>query len=76
MANERNVITLEYPQLTRAIYFTTRTGRAVSEDLYAALAAILAFIFQLETFLGGSLDKPSVEVPATKRFDQDGRRIA
>ncbi|MFN3620172.1 flagellar biosynthesis protein FlhB [Sphingorhabdus sp.] len=76
MAAERNVATLEYPQLTRAIYFTTRTGKAVSEDLYVAVAAILAFVFRLESVSGEDVPRPHVEVPASKRFDQDGRRTA
>ena len=76
MAREQNVISLQYPQLTRAIYFTTLTGRAISEDLYAALAAILAFVFQLEAALDKNLLQPSVEVPITMHFDQDGLRMA
>jgi flagellar biosynthetic protein FlhB len=76
MAVEKNVVTLEYPQLTRAIYFTTRTGKAVSEDLFIAVAAILAFVFRLETASGQNVPKPFVDVPAAKRFDQDGRRTA
>ncbi len=76
LAKEKHIPTLEYPQLTRAIYFTTRTGRAVSEDLYVAVAAILAFVFRLESMLTNDLAKPVVEVPAAKRFDADGRRAA
>jgi flagellar biosynthesis protein FlhB len=76
LAKENAVPTLEYPQLTRAIYFTTRTGRAVSEDLYVAVAAILAFVFRLENTLASEAVKPVVEVPAAKRFDADGRRSA
>lgn len=76
MAKENQVPSLEYPQLTRAIYFTTRTGRAVSEDLYVAVAAILAFVFRLENALASEKAKPAVEVPVGKRFDADGRRSA
>ena len=76
MAAEKQVVTLEYPQLTRAIYFTTRTGKAVSEDLFVAVAAILAFVFRLESAAGQHMPKPAVEVPPTKRFDQDGHRTA
>lgn len=76
MATEKNVPTLEYPQLARAIYFTTRTGKVISEDLYAAVAAILAFVFRLESSFGQHMPKPSVAVPVTMHFDQDGRRAA
>ncbi len=76
LATENNVPTLEYPQLTRAIYFSTRTGRPVSEDLYIAVAAILAFVFRLENALGSEMFKPVVDVPPAKRFGPDGRRSA
>lgn len=76
IAAENGIVTLEYPQLARAIYFTTRTGKTVSEDLYVAVAAILAFVFRLESSLAQNMPKPTVEVPEGKRFDQDGRRTA
>lgn len=73
MAKEKHITALEYPQLTRAIYFTTRTGRAVSEDLYIAVAAILAFVFQLDRMIAADLRQPAIEVPPAKRFDADGK---
>jgi flagellar biosynthesis protein FlhB len=76
LAKENIVPTLEYPQLARAIYFTTRTGKTVSEDLYVAVAAILAFVFRLENALANDVVKPVVDVPSAKRFDADGRRSA
>lgn len=76
IAAEKGVVTLEYPQLTRALYFTTKTGKTVSEDLYVAVAAILAFVFRLESAFAHNVQKPVVEVPAAKRFDQDGRPMA
>jgi flagellar biosynthetic protein FlhB len=76
LATEKGVVTLEYPQLTRALYFTTRTGKQVSEDLYVAVAAILAFVLRLESAVAHTVRKPEVEVPAAKRFDQDGRPMA
>ncbi len=76
IAAENGIVTLEYPQLARAIYFTTRAGKTVSEDLYVAVAAILAFVFRLESSLAQNMPKPMVEVPEGKRFDQDGRRTA
>lgn len=76
LATERGVVTLEYPQLTRALYFTTRTGKQVSEDLYVAVAAILAFVLRLESAFAHTVPKPEVEIPAAKRFDQDGRPMA
>lgn len=76
IAAEKGVVMLEYPQLTRALYFTTKTGKTVSEDLYVAVAAILAFVFRLESALAHNVQKPVVAVPTAKRFDQDGRPMA
>jgi len=72
LAKEFHVPSLEYPQLARAIYFTSRPGRTVSEDLYVAVAAILAFVFRLDKMMAQELAQPRVEVPPAKRFDADG----
>jgi flagellar biosynthesis protein FlhB len=74
LAKERDVPCLEYPQLTRAIYFTSKAGRAISEDLYIAVATILAFVFQLERALAEGRAQPFVDVPVDKHFDEYGRR--
>jgi flagellar biosynthesis protein FlhB len=73
LAKEKSVPTLEYPQLTRAIYFTTRAGQAIAEDLYLAVAAILAFVFNIERALAEGVSQPNVDVPETKRFDEHGK---
>ncbi len=75
LAKEFHVPALEYPQLARAIYFTSRTGRVVSEDLFVAVAAILAFVFRLDKALGQQFAPPVVEVPAAKCFDADGNPL-
>src|SRR6202012_3959217 len=38
LAKESNVPMLSYPQLTRALYYTTRAGSMIREDLYMAVA--------------------------------------
>src|SRR3546814_20133170 len=67
---------LEYPQLTRAIYFTARAGRVIPEELFAAVATVLAFVFQLERAVADGLVPPAVDIPPTHRFDPEGRRQA
>lgn len=73
MASEHDVPMLDYPQLTRALYFSTRAGQTIPEDLYQAVAIILAFIFRLDREMGRRQMPPAVEVPANRRFDADGR---
>jgi len=73
LAKEADVPMLEYPQLTRAIYFTTRAGQPVSHDLYVAVATVLAFVFNLDAALVTGSDKPDIDVPDNLRFDASGR---
>lgn len=73
LALEGEVPMLEYPQLARAIYFTSRAGQVIAEDLFVAVATVLAFVFRLDSALAEGLDQPSVLVPEGKRFDEEGR---
>ena len=76
LAREAAVPILEYPQLTRAIYFTARAGRVIPEELFVAVATVLAFVFQLERAVAEGRSQPAVDVPSSHRFDPDGRRAA
>jgi flagellar biosynthetic protein FlhB len=76
LARGANVPLLEYPQLTRAIYFTARAGRIIPDELFVAVATVLAFVFQLERMVAEGHGQPVVDVPPTHRFDPDGRRQA
>ena len=48
LAGEHEVPMLSYPQLTRALYYTARAGQVIREDLYMAVATVLAFVFNLD----------------------------
>ena len=63
---------LEYPALARAVYYTSREGQEVRDDLYAAIATVLAFVFGLNARAGAA--QPAIDVPATARFDENGVR--
>ena len=76
LARTANVPLLEYPALTRAIYFTARAGRVIPEELFVAVATVLAFVFQLERAAAEGTAPPAVDVPPSHRFDPDGRRQA
>ncbi len=72
-AGELALPVLEYPQLARAVYYTSREGQEVRDDLYHAIATVLAFVFQLNAEAGGSAPPPPpVEVPPGARFDENG----
>ena len=74
LARAADVPILEYPQLARAIYFTARAGRVIPEELFVAVATVLAFVFRLERAVAEGTPPPSVDVPPSHRFDPDGRR--
>jgi flagellar biosynthesis protein FlhB len=76
LAAELNVPMLSYPELARAIYYTTRAGQFVREDLYMAVATVLAFVFNLDAARAAGHAQPAVVVPPEARFDAEGRRQA
>jgi flagellar biosynthetic protein FlhB len=76
LAAELNVPVLSYPELARAIYYTARAGQFVREDLYLAVATVLAFVFSLDAARAAGHAQPPVVVPPQARFDAEGRRQA
>lgn len=71
LAGELGRPVLEYPSLARAVYYTSREGQQIRDDLYVAIATVLAFVFGVNMRAGG--DQPSVLVPDSARFDENGR---
>ena len=61
------------PTLARALYFTGNIGQTISEQLYSAVASILAYVYQLERGVDASLQEP--EVPSDFIFDEKGKNI-
>ena len=73
LATEHAVPMLHYPQLTRAIYYTSRSGQLVRDDLFIAVAAILAFVFNLDRAMADGIVQPDIDVPEGARFDEEGK---
>ena len=72
LANEKNINIFSSPLLARALYFTGQIGKEISEDLYASVAAILAYIFKIEK--GEFLEKPEIDIPSDLQFDEFGNK--
>lgn len=72
LAEEKAVPMLQYPVLTRAIYFTTPVGGVIDQRLYVAVATVLAFLFRLDAQIADELEPPQVDLPEDLRFDSDG----
>lgn len=72
IAKEAAVPVLEAPALARAVYYTSREGQEVRDDLYLAIATVLAFVFQLDEAAASGAALPAIEVPPTARYDENG----
>ncbi|OBX18846.1 flagellar biosynthesis protein [Erythrobacter sp. QSSC1-22B] len=71
LAREMDLPMLEFPQLARSVYFTTRERQVICEDLYGAIASVLAYVLSLKR--GETPQPPQIDVPVALRFDADGR---
>jgi len=71
LAKELDVPVLEYPMLARSVYFTTRENMVIREELFIAVASVLAFVMSLKR--GERPQRPVVDVPTALRFDEFGR---
>lgn len=71
LAAELALPVLQYPTLARSVYFTTRENQVIREELYAAIAGVLAFVLSLKR--GETPPAPMIEVPVALRFDAEGR---
>ena len=71
LAAELDLPCLEYPALARSVYYTTRERQVIREELYAAVAGVLAFVLSLRR--GERPARPEVLVPVELRFDAEGR---
>ncbi|MDO6415847.1 flagellar type III secretion system protein FlhB [Sphingomonas sp. BIUV-7] len=76
LADKHAVPILSYPQLTRALYFTSRTGHTIRDDLFIAVATVLAFVFNLDRAMAEGVRQPQIDVPPAARFDEKGRASA
>ena len=54
-----------------ALFYTGNIGFAISEQLYSAVASILAYVYQLERGVNTALQEP--EIPSDFIFDEFGK---
>jgi flagellar biosynthetic protein FlhB len=73
--NEASVPVLQYPELTRAIYYTSRVNQVIDERLFLSVATVLAFVFRVENRMASEMDRPHIDLPEALRFDADGRNM-
>ena len=54
VANHHEIQLVEAPLLTRAIYYSTQIDQEIPDDLYLAVAQVLAYVHQLRQFRQGA----------------------
>lgn len=71
MAAEHNVPMLEAPPLARALFRHTELGDEIPATLYAAVAEVLAYVFQLRHFrqVGGAYPNAPTDLPVPSELD-------
>lgn len=58
VARDNQVEIIHSPPLTRSIYHTTAIEQAIPSQLYIAVAHILTYVMQIQSFRSGKGDKP------------------
>ncbi len=73
-AKEHGVVQVEIAPLARALYFTTDIDSTIPEELYYAVAQVIAYVFSLASIRrdGQTAGKPDPEIPPNFRFDAEG----
>jgi flagellar biosynthesis protein FlhB len=74
-AKTHGIHLFEAAPLARAIYFTTEVEQQVPEDLYHAVAQVIAYVFSLEAAspMNPARPKPQVTLPDHMLFSTDGQ---
>jgi len=70
-AELNSISVVRSPLLARALFYTGSIGFAISEQLYSAVASILAYVYQLERGVNTALQEP--EIPSDFIFDEFGK---
>lgn len=58
IGNEHKVPVIESPSLARSIYYTTKLDHPIPEQLFAAVAQVLAYVHQLKMYKKGKGSRP------------------
>ena len=74
-ATTHGVYIFQAPPLARALFYTTEVDHTVPEELYVAVAQVIAYVFSLGTVKPGQpgMQKPKPQVPPEMAFDASGK---
>ena len=71
--DKANISRVRSPLLARALFFTGDIGADVAEDLFSAVASVLAYVLQLERGANPSFEDP--ELPDDLLYDEFGAKL-
>lgn len=74
-AQKHGIEIFQAAPLARALYFTTEVDHLVPEDLYYAVAQVIAYVFNLASVRPGAapVQRPKPTVPESMQFDTNGK---
>jgi flagellar biosynthetic protein FlhB len=72
-AKGADVTIFRSPLLARALYYTGEIGAEIAEQLYQAVAVVLAYLYRVDK--GEALAEPEVEIPGDMRFTENGQPL-
>jgi len=74
---QHGVMVFEAPPLARALYFTTELEHPVPEELYFAVAQVIAYVYSLSDVKPGEPRalRPVPRVPRSMWFDTQGQKM-
>ena len=72
-ANGADVTVFRSPLLARALYYTGEIGAEIAEQLYQAVAVVLAYLYRVDR--GEVLAEPEVEIPESLLFTENGQPL-
>ena len=72
-AELHSITLVRSPLLARALYYTGDIGQNISEQLYSAVASILAYVYQIDKGMNVEFSEP--EIPSDFVFDEFGKRL-
>lgn len=61
------------PLLARALFYTGEIGAEISEQLYQAVAVVLAYLYRLDK--GEMMEEPNVDLPDDMQFNETGQKL-
>ena len=70
-AKEADVTVFRFCPFLHALYYTGEIGTEITEQLYQAVAVVLAYLYRVDK--GEVLAEPEVDIPESLRFTENGQ---